>query len=410
MILIIEISCLIIASFFAGMETGLLSADKLKIYSNKELGKIWANSAHFLLKKPERLLATTLIGTNVAVVTSAVVLSNYLRNQYSLTVAISGSMVLTIVYLLFSEIIPKTFFRRNADTITVRLAVTMHLFFYIFLPISFLLNLIVKILMILMKQKNTGEKIPRSRDDFRLLMHLSSKESGLGNDDFRIIDEILDFGLTLASEAMIPLHKQSIYHIDTNPLELIRAAGQSNQRYFPCYKNRTDNIVGYIDIEDLFKSGDLSLKQILLKPVFFPEVKKLPELLYSMVQENLDVVFLCDEYGGISGIVTHQQIASEILGMIPGNINTIKEDVRSLDKNTFIAPGNTDLEYLSHIINQRIKKENNETLGGYLCEKLGSIPDSGTEYNENQIRFTVLEADQLTIRSVRIELIPTLHE
>lgn len=410
MILFIELFCLLTASFFAGMETGLLSADKLKIYSKKEQGKLWAVSAHFLLKKPERLLATTLIGTNIAVVTSAVVLTNYLRNKYSLGVAIAGSLLLTIVYLLFSEIIPKTFFRKNADTITVRLAPIMRVFYFLFLPISVVLNLIVRILMFILRQKKASDKLPRSRDDFRLLIHLSSKESGLVNDDFRIIDDILDFGQTLASEAMVPLHKYSVYHIDTDPLELILAAGLSNQRYFPCYQNRSDDIIGYIDIEDLFKESIVSLQQVLKKPVFYPEVKPLPDLLYSMVNKNLDVVFLCDEYGGISGLVTHQLIASEILGTIPGNINTVKEDVKSIGKNTFIAAGNTDLEYLSHIINQKIKKGSNETLGGYLCEKLGVIPEIGTEYKDENLKYKVLNVDSLTIRSVQIEVLVRLNE
>ena len=143
MIIIIELFCLITAAFFAGMETGLLSADKLKIYSKKDHGRLWAKFADFLLIKPERLLGTTLIGTNVAVVTSAVILNNYLRNYYSGTAALAGSLVLTLVYLLFAEIIPKIFFKRYANTITISLAPVLHIFYYIFLPFSFLLNIIV---------------------------------------------------------------------------------------------------------------------------------------------------------------------------------------------------------------------------------------------------------------------------
>ena len=193
MIALIEIICIIIASFFAGMETGLLAADKLKIYSKKESGRSWARAAEFLLTKPERLLGTTLVGTNIAVVTSAVLLTNYLRINFSGTIAVLGSFALTILYLFFSEILPKTFFRRYADTITVRLAGVLLIFFYIFLPVSYILNTIVKILMILFRQKNRYDKLPRSREDFRLLLHLSSRESGLGYNDYRTIDDILDF-------------------------------------------------------------------------------------------------------------------------------------------------------------------------------------------------------------------------
>ncbi|MDC7239309.1 MAG: transporter associated domain-containing protein, partial [Spirochaetales bacterium] len=318
--------------------------------------------------------------------------------------AVAGSMVRTLVSLLFSEIIPKTFFRKNADTVTVRLAPVMNIFFFLFLPVSVLLNTIVRVLLFLLRQKKPGDKLPRSRDDFRLLMHLSSKESGLGMDDFRIIDDILDFRTTLASEAMIPLHKLKVYPVETPLPDLIAASQQSGQRFFPCYTGRIDNIAGYIDIEALFQSENTTAKQILKAPTFFPEVKKLPDLLYSMVENDLNLVFLCDEYGGVSGAVTHQQIASEIIGMIPGNIHTIKEDVVYLGNNTYTAPGSTDIEYLSHIINRKLKKENNETIGGYISEKLGLIPVKGTEYIEDDLKFTVLEADSLQIRAVRIEV------
>jgi Mg2+/Co2+ transporter CorB len=109
MILIVELLCLLIASFFAGMETGLLSADKLKIYSKKEKKVLWAKSAHFLLEKPERLLGTTLIGTNVAVVTSTVVLNNYLRKEFSVPLAVMGSLSWPLYIFFFLRLFQRHF-------------------------------------------------------------------------------------------------------------------------------------------------------------------------------------------------------------------------------------------------------------------------------------------------------------
>ncbi|MDC7220774.1 MAG: hemolysin family protein [Spirochaetales bacterium] len=404
MILLIELICLLVASFFAGMETGLLSADKLKIYSQKEKKVIWAQSAHFLLEKPERLLGTTLIGTNVAVVTSSVVLNNYLRTRYSATTAVIGSLVLAVIYLLFSEIIPKTFFRRYADTVTVKLTPVLRVFFFFFFPISFILNTVVKVLLFLLGQKQGSRKLAHSREDFRLLMHLSGRESGFGYDEFKTIDDILDFDSTLAMDAMIPLHQISLYDIKSSPSELITEGELTNHRYLPVYRDRVDNIIGYVDVEDFCYGENLSAEQILHEPTFFPEVKPLSELLEIMVTQSLALVFLCDEYGGISGIITHQKIASEIVGSIPGNTHTVKEDVIQLDEKVFLASGNTDLQHLSHILGITIPKGHNQTLGGYLCEKLGLIPASGTDWDEGKARYIVVDADKLHIRNVRIEL------
>lgn len=410
MIFIIELLCLITASFFAGMETGLLSADKLKIYSKKEKKVLWAKSAHFLLEKPERLLGTTLIGTNVSVVTSTVILNSYLRKEYSVTVAVMGSLFLAIIYLLFSEIIPKTFFRKYADTVTVRLTPLLRFFFYVFLPVSFIMNTIVKVFLFIMGQGKSESKMPHSRDDFRLLMHLSSRESGFEYDDFRMIDDILDFGLILASESMIPLHQVSCFDIDTKESDLIINTNLSSQRFFPIYRDRAENIIGYIDVEDFCTCDSILLNQILREPFFFPEVKPLSDLLSTMIENELSLVFLCDEYGGISGIVTHQEIASEIMGSIPGHEQAIKEDVIRSDKNTFIVSGNTDLQYLAHILEITIKKSSNQTLGGFLCERLGVIPKNDDQWIEGKIKYTIIEADKLHVRKVRIELLQENEE
>jgi CBS domain containing-hemolysin-like protein len=404
MIIIIELMCLLFTSFFAGIETGLLSADKLRIYSRCQAGTRWAKSADYLLQKPERLLGTTLIGTNISVVTGAVILNNFLRINYTELIALIGSFILTIVYLLFAEIIPKNFFRQYADTITVRLAPVLHIFFFIFFPISFILNNIVRVLMILAGQRKIKSKLPQSKDDFRTLMHLSSKESGFEYADYRAIDDILDFGETLAMEAMIPLHTYPVFHIDTPPLEVLRTAEKNNQRFFPCYAIRTDNIEGFIDTNDFLNNDADSIKAILREPVFYPETKPLPDLLDVMVDDSLEVVFLVDEYSAVVGMVTHKEIASEIIGFIPGNIYTIQENVIPLNKNTFQALGTADLEYFCHITKLNLKKRNAETIGGYLCEKLGCIPKPGTEYIEKNVHYTILEGSNRSINKIKVEI------
>ena len=129
-----------------------------------------------------------------------------------------------------------------------------------------------------------------------------------------------------------------------------------------------------------------------------------------MVEGKHEVVFLCDEYGGVSGMVTHQQIASEIIGAIPGDRHTLKENIINLGERVFLAAGNTDLEYLSHVIDVKMKKGNNETLGGYLCEKLGVIPQIGKTYREGSLKYTVLDGNKLAVSRVRVEILDDENE
>jgi CBS domain containing-hemolysin-like protein len=389
------------------METGLLAADKLRIYSKEKEGKKWARTADFLLSKPERLLGTVLIGNNIAIVTSAIILNSYLRDFYSEQIALLGSLTLTIVILIFAEIIPKSFFRQYANTITVRLAPILYIFFIIFYPITLILNAIVQVFLTLLGQGKHRSRLPESKADFRVLMHLSSKESGFEYDDYRVIDDILDFNETLAQEAMIPLHKYPIFHIKSKIPEVLRIAAEMNQRYFPCYSKRSDNIEGYIDVNDLSQKHAVTISSILREPLFFPETKPLPDLLHDMVSGGMEVVFLTDEYGAIAGIVTHQEIAAEIMGTIPGTIHAAKESVIAKGNNLYTVDGTADLEYFSHITGLTLEKENTETVGGYLCEKLGYIPAPGTTYEEHSVRFTIMDGDKRAISLIRVEIIDT---
>ena len=146
------------------------------------------------------------------------------------------------------------------------------------------------------------------------------------------------------------------------------------------------------------------MSSIIREPIFYPETKPLPDLLSAMVNEGMEVVFLTDEYGAIVGIVTHQEIAAEIMGTIPGNIHTTKESVIAKGKNQYSVEGTADLEYFCHITGLKIKKENTETVGGYLCEKLGYIPKAGAVYVEHFVKYTVVESDKRAINQIQVEI------
>lgn len=405
MILFIEFFCLLGAGFFAGLETGLLSADKLHIFSRKEKGILWARMTDFLLSRPERLLGTTLIGTNISVVTASIVLAGYLRDRCGGIIVTLGSIGLSVVFLLLSEIIPKTFFKRYANTVTVRLAVVMVGFYVLFLPISFILNRIIGFFFLL-TGRNHHDKMPQSKEDFRLLMHLSSRESGLGYDDSRIIDDIIDFGASTAREAMIPFHRYPVCHKNQNPGRIISLARQTGFRFIPVFERRTDDIIGCLDVRSLAGNADEPVVSLLQEPVYYPETKPLPDLLDEMIAKELEVVFLTDEYGAIAGVITPMEIASRLIGFIPGKEHTHKDEIRKDGPGIFIAGGATDLEFFSHETGIPIEKGSTETLGGYLCEKLGRIPPAGTVYSENKVAYTVLESDRRWIIRIRIEYIP----
>lgn len=399
--------CTISAAFFAGLETGLLAADQLTVYLKKEKGIYYARAADFLLLKPERLLGTTLIGTNVSVVAAAIVVASTLRERSMGSTAWIGSLALSLFLLIFTEIIPKSFFRRRADTIAVRLAPVLVVFHFIFLPLEVVLNVVVKGILLFSNPKARRSRLPQSRDDLRLLVRLGSRESGLDRTEHRIFEDIFDFRTTLAREVMIPMHEYPVCASTATIQEAVQISYTNGIRFLPVFEGRADNIVGYFNVESLLRldlkaRGKRGIRELMRAAVFYPDVKRIPDLLLEMNRRKIEVVFLSDEYGAVSGLITPAEIASEIVGFVPGEVFQQAEEIEVRAPGHYIVAGVADIEDLYHETGIRLKKSNYDTVGGFICEQLGRIPDIGTTYEHGGYLYKVVERDERHIIKIEI--------
>ncbi len=405
MIIFIIFMCVLSAAFFAGLETGLIAADQYLLYSKREKKVFYAIAADFLLLKPERLLSTTLVGTNIAVVTAAVVLNSYLRDLGLIRFSWLGSLVLTLILLIFSEVIPKSFFRQHADALSVRLAPALVVFYYIFLPVSFILNCIVRLLLFITGQSKSTKKTADSKQDLKLLVKLSNRDAGISTGAQRIIEDIFDFQETMAREVMIQIHQTHVFDVDHSIKEVIEYALGRYTDYVPLYTGRPDNIIGYLDMNDLFAADKTDCRSLMHEAVFYPDIKRIPNLLIDMNRKNLDVVFLCNEYGRITGMLTQREIVSEIIGFVPGRMSVKERAIQEISDHSYEIFGITDIEDFQNEIGIRIPRGGYDTIGGFLLDRLGKIPRPGTEHEENGVRYTILEADELHIKKIKVELI-----
>jgi len=404
---LILLLCTVGAAFFAGLETGLLAADQLTLYLKKEQGIAYARAADFLLLRPERLLGTTLIGTNMSVVTAAIVVASALRERGFESAAWLGSLALSVFLLIVTEIVPKSFFRRRADSIAVRLAPILVVFHFLFLPLAAILNGIVKAILLFSGRRTTHSKLPQSRDDLRLLVRLGSRESGLGRTEHRVFEDIFDFRSTLAREVMIPMHEYPVCSSIAAIEEAVQISYANGVRFLPVFEDRADNIIGYLDIEGLLRlelkaRSRRQIRDLMNEAVFYPDVKRIPDLLLEMNRRKIEVVFLSDEYGAVSGLITPAEIASEIVGFVPGEVFQQTEDIEVLQPGHYIVAGVTDIEDLYHDTGIPLRKLNYDTVGGFVCEHLGRIPEVGEAFEHGGYRFQVLERDDRHIIKIEI--------
>ena len=393
--------CLISAGFFAGMETGLLAVNRMLIQS-KNGRSLFARASEFLLVKPERLLGTTLIGHNIANVTAAVLVTNHFESiglpQYTWI----GIIVMAFVFLVFDDFIPKSFLRQHANSVAAKLAPVVVFFYALFLPVYLVLNTLVKVLIVFTGNQATNREEVRTRRDLRFLVNLTGKEAGLPGDDQRIIEDILHFRDQIAREAMIPFHKLPVFTKTQSIDDIINMSVETGRRFFPVSQDRTDNAIGYVDTNDLLINAAPTIAEALRPIRYFPETLHIPDLLLEMNREKLDVVFLVDEYGGISGMITPNQIVADVVRYTP-------EDGTLVSKIVMTSPGHyrvdaeVDLEDLVHELGIILPQSVNRTAGGYLSERLGRIPAIGEVYEEAGHRFTVVERTDRYIEQIDVE-------
>lgn len=390
--------------FFAGLETGLISSNQFLLYSTKGKKSLSFIATRFLLKKPERLLSTTLIGTNISFVTATILMSRYLRTTGLAWSPWVGSILLAVAMLIFAEIIPKSFFRQNADTVAVKLAPVLVVFYLLFFPIGIILNSIVNAILFITGQHKPSTTELDSKHSLRTLVRLGSREAGISLEDQRIVDDIFDFQETKAREVMIHLHRTLSCPDTMSVLEIVQYAIPENVRFVPIFSTRLDNLIGYIDLEEIVTSSTLTLDALLHKPVFFPDSKRIPDLYRDMSVRKLEVAFLINEYGRVTGIVTPSEIVAEIVRIRPGHKDERYIEIEKISDKEFSVIGVTDMENFQNEIGISLPQGAYDTVGGFLLSRFGYVPSIGETLKTHEAEFTITESDEVHIVSIKVNL------
>ena len=401
MIFLYLLICLVFAALFAGMETGLLAANRMLIQDKKTRGILYARSAEFLLGKPARLLGTTLIGHNIANVTAAVLLTNFFEHHGLASYAWMGIVAMAFVLLVFDDFIPKSFLRTHANSLAVKMAPVIAGFYFLFLPLYLILNFVVQILLFFTGRHRGSREELRTRRDLRFVVNLTGKEAGLPVEDQKMIEDILHFREQIAREVMIPFHKLPVLNVHQDTVDAVRLSVETGYRFLPVSEHRTDNMVGYIDTTELLWTDETKIKTVMKSASFYPETRSIPDLLLDINRREHRVVFLVDEYGGVAGMLTPSQIVADIVHYTPENGATENEIVQS-NSGEYLVDGEMDLEDLSHELGLIFARSHTSTIGGYLSERMGVIPDVDQEYHESGYVFRIDKRAERHIERVAI--------
>ncbi|BAI80550.1 magnesium/cobalt efflux protein [Deferribacter desulfuricans SSM1] len=411
--LVIVIVCLIFSGFFSASETALTSLSELKVkHLLEEKGKK-AKDLELWLLHPNKVLNTILIGNNVVNIFGSIVAADLAEKYFGNSQIALTTGVMTFLVLIFGEITPKTFAKHNAEILSIIFIKLLKVFYKLFYPITFTLNMFVKLLIKIMGGKLENDKPKITEDEIEFLINVGEEEGVLENQKKEMLHNIFEISDTLVKEIMVPRTEMVVIRIDQDINEILDVVIETEYSRIPVYEGKMDNIIGILYTKDLIKelrksSKDVNLKNILRKPYFVPETKKIDDLLREFQSKHIHLAIVIDEYGGVAGLVTLEDVIEEIVGEIRDEFDKEEEDkLIKLSDDTFIIDPLLDIDDFCEYF--KLEKDESmddyETVGGLIYFIAGKIPEIGEEYIYKNFKFKVLEKSGKKLEKLELKII-----
>jgi len=237
---------------------------------------------------------------------------------------------------------------------------------------------------------------------------VGASEADLEETEKKMIHSIIEFGETTVKEIMVPRIDMVCCRADFTLKQIKDLVKKEGHSRFPLYKDNIDSIVGILNVKDLFlekskKKAKLDLTKIARKAYFIPESKKIDELLAEMKKNKTHIAIVVDEYGGTAGLVTMEDILEEIVGEIQDEYDLTEEEmVRKIDGENFRVSAKLSIEDLNEVLGSHLPEKEFETVGGYIYDLVGSVPEQGKVLESNGLKFTVEKVVGQRIETVRV--------
>lgn len=316
-ILLIILS-LVMQAFFAGSEMGIISSNRIKISHRALQGNRRAKHLERLLENPEKLLGTTLVGVNIAVIVGSSmavsVASRFFKNPEAAAISI---LIMLPLILIFGQIFPMTFARKNSLIFSLAVALPIKAAYFILFPLVFVTGKIANFFSKLFGGKQAKKSHFVTRDELKLLIKEGMKK-GIADD--MVMDmayEIFDFGKTDAEDIMVPLKNIVSASKDATVDELTRTIIDTGYSWIPIYGEGPDNIIGLVKATDLLTEDSKKLSLDVMRPCYLVrENELLEDVLKKMQQDRINFAIVADLKGKLMGIVTLEDIIEEIVGEI----------------------------------------------------------------------------------------------
>ena len=408
---------LAISAFFSGSETAFLALQRVRLMHLVRSGVPRARQVFRLAENPERFLSTVLLGNNLvntaaAAIGASLVIALIDNDSFAILIATVG---VTILLLIFGEIIPKTFAAHHAERFAFAVSIPLQIIEFILFPIVQTLRILASLF-----TKLTGAKARTSfvtEQEIRSLISIGKEEGAVETSEAEMLEKVFHFGDNPVSEIMTPRPEIVSIEQHTTLRQFLGIYAEHYHTRFPVFVDSVDNIVGILSVKDVLKAqGEDNLQMEddvtnLLRPAHFvPETKTVGSLFSELQAQGRSMAMIVDEFGGIAGLATLKQLLSVIVGPVGEEGQPLETPYASVDENTFILDAGIAISQLNSQLGLDLPLGEYQTLAGFLLERLGHVPEAGEHLNYNGLRFTVQRMEGVKIEEVEVLRLAPVQE
>ena len=413
------LALLVLSAYFSGSETALTAASRGKLRARADKGDTGAGHALHITEDNERLIGAVLLGNNLVNILAASLATALFTRLFGESGVALATLVMTILVLVFAEVLPKTYAITNAEAAAARTAPIIRLVIAAFSPVVAAVRLLVRlILRCVGVRTDPAGQVLAVREEIAGALYLGHSEGVVEKEDRDRILGALDLGERAVEEIM--LHRSRIEMIDASaePEAILQQCLHSSHTRLPVFREDPDNIIGVVHAKDLLRAmyklvttegmsakalRDFDICSVAMKPYFVPETTTLDDQMRQFLRRRTHFALVVDEYGVLQGLITLEDILEEIVGEIADEFDPgIDHPIRRSEDNQFLVDGAMTLRDLNRATDWSLPDDEANTVAGLVIYEAQIIPEVGQVFNLHGFRFEVVAKDGNRITKVKI--------
>ncbi len=408
---------LVLSGFFSGSETALTASSRGKLRSAADKGSGGAQRALDVTEDSERLIGSILLGNNVVNILATSLATAMLTQLFGQNGVAAATLIMTLLVLIFAEVLPKTFAITYPETVAAKVAAPISFVVLIFSPVVTAVRYLVRgVLFLFGVRTDPDSHILAVREEIAGALQIGHSEGIVQKEDRDRILGALDLNERAVEEVM--LHRSGIEMIDASlsPEDILEQILQSQHTRLPLFRDDPENIVGVIHAKDLLRAmhkllaggntkglADFDVMRVAMPPYFIPETTTLDDQMRNFLKRKTHFALVVDEYGGLQGLITLEDILEEIVGEIADEFDEDESDVISTTSDgSYVVDGGMTIRDLNRAHDWSLPDDEANTVAGLVIHEAQMIPVRGQVFSFHGFRFEVVEKEQNRIATLKV--------